>query len=60
MLPFIIQSVHYKAISTTYVIEPKVLHFFFFFWRNLVYSLSCYESELGSELKTIPYNCLVC
>jgi len=24
---FIIQSVHYKTISTTYVVEPKILHY---------------------------------
>jgi len=25
--PFIIQSVHYKIISATYVVEPKILHY---------------------------------
>jgi hypothetical protein len=25
--PFIIQYVHYKTISTTYVVEPKILHY---------------------------------
>jgi hypothetical protein len=30
--PFIIQSVHYKTTSTTYVVEPKILHY-------LVYAL---------------------
>jgi len=25
--PFIIQSVHYKTISKTYVVEPKILHY---------------------------------
>jgi len=25
--PFIIQSVHYKTINTTYVVEPKILHY---------------------------------
>jgi len=25
--PFIIQSVHYKTVSTTYVVESKILHY---------------------------------
>ena len=29
---FIIQSVHYKTISTTCVVEPKVLHYLVHFW----------------------------
>jgi len=28
LLPSIIQSVHYMTISTTYVVEPKILHYF--------------------------------
>jgi len=24
--PFFIQSVHYKTVGTTYVVEPKILH----------------------------------
>jgi len=25
--PFIIQSVHYKILSTNYAVEPKILHY---------------------------------
>jgi hypothetical protein len=27
--PFITQSVHYKTVSTPYVVEPKILHYLF-------------------------------
>jgi hypothetical protein len=25
--PFIVQSVHYKTISTTYAVKPKIIHY---------------------------------
>jgi len=51
---FIIQSVHYKTISTTYVVKPKILH-------NLVHVLLSYLKLCHPHcVKSIIQSCSVC